>query len=85
MNPPIDRGAETARLPQIRPRFVDDLFGSLPFELLLQIVEYLDPADIVRSQRVRIDPVELRNRRIIISSHRTVILGLEAMARVILP
>lgn len=31
-----------------------DIVGSLPLELVLQIVEYLDPADIVRSQRVGI-------------------------------
>lgn len=30
-----------------------DIVGSLPLELVLQIVEYLDAVDIVRSQRVR--------------------------------
>lgn len=30
----------------------DDLISSLPLELLAQIVEYLDPADIVQSQKV---------------------------------
>ena len=32
-----------------------DLIGSLSLELLVQVLEYLDPADIVRSQRVCID------------------------------
>jgi len=31
-----------------------DIVGSLPLELLVQVVEYLDLEDIVRSQRVRI-------------------------------
>lgn len=31
-----------------------DVVGSLPIEILLQILKYLDPADIVRNQRVRI-------------------------------
>lgn len=35
-------------------RVTHDIVGSLPPELLLLIVEKLDPADIVRSQRVRI-------------------------------
>lgn len=30
-----------------------DIVSSLPLELLFQVVEYLDAADIVRSQRVR--------------------------------
>lgn len=29
-----------------------DIVGSLPFELLLEVVEYLKPEDIVRSQMV---------------------------------
>lgn len=29
-----------------------DIVGSLPLELLLEVVEYLEPADIVRSQKV---------------------------------
>lgn len=33
-----------------------DIVSSLPLELLLEIVEYLEPADIVRSRRVRIFP-----------------------------
>ena len=31
-----------------------DIVGSLPFEIVLEIVKYLDPDDIVRNQRVRI-------------------------------
>lgn len=31
-----------------------DIVSSLPLELVLAIVKYLDPADILRSQRVRI-------------------------------
>ena len=31
-----------------------DIVGSLPLELVLTIAEYLEPADIVRYQKVRI-------------------------------
>lgn len=31
---------------------MDDIVGSLPFELLVQVVEYLDVEDVFRSQRV---------------------------------
>lgn len=31
-----------------------DIVGSLPLELVLDIAEYLEPADIVRYQKVRI-------------------------------
>lgn len=37
-----------------------DIVGSLPLELLVQIVEYLDLEDIVRSQRVSIAQVKTR-------------------------
>lgn len=30
-----------------------DIVGSLPLELVIHVVEYLDEVDIVRSQRVR--------------------------------
>ncbi|KAL1996816.1 hypothetical protein VTN49DRAFT_7681 [Thermomyces lanuginosus] len=40
------------RLDQIRYKKYYDIVGSLPLELLLKIVEDLEPADIVRSQRV---------------------------------
>lgn len=32
-----------------------DIVGSLPLELLINVVEHLDPEDIARNQRVRID------------------------------
>lgn len=32
-----------------------DIVGSLPLELLIYVVEHLDPRDIVRSQRVCFD------------------------------
>lgn len=54
MNPYVDHPAGAACLHQIRPEHGDDLIGSLPPELLIQIVDYLDP-DIVQSQRVCID------------------------------
>lgn len=37
-----------------------DIVGSLPLELLINVVERLDVADIVRSQRVRIARVDAR-------------------------
>lgn len=43
----------STRLDQDPPDYDGDIIGSLPFEILLQIVEYLDPADIIQSQRVR--------------------------------
>ncbi|KAL1995472.1 hypothetical protein VTN49DRAFT_1659 [Thermomyces lanuginosus] len=50
--PSADRSTfEETRSQKIRSK-VDDLVDSLPPEILIQISEYLDPADIVRSQRV---------------------------------
>lgn len=40
-----------ACLAQFRCQY--DVVGSLPLELVLQIVKYLNPEDIVRSRRVR--------------------------------
>lgn len=47
----------------------NDYIGSMPLKLLLQIAEYLDPADIVRCQRVRIvhSPTSYSNWK---ASHR---------------
>lgn len=45
---------EATRSQQVGSEF-EDLIDSLPLELLVQISEYLEPADIVRSQRVRVD------------------------------
>lgn len=33
----------------------DDLISSLPLEILLHILEYLDPTDFVQCRKVRID------------------------------
>lgn len=48
-NPLVDHPAEAGNLLE----YNCDLIGSLPLELLLQVVEYLGSADIVRSRRVR--------------------------------
>lgn len=53
-----------------------DIVGSLPLELVVHVVEYLDQADIIRSQRVRYCPAF---RDDLLSEQRYV-LGLEAMA-----
>lgn len=47
-------------LEQLRSRM--DIVGSLPPELLIQVVEYLDPADIVRAQGVLIVHASLFTR-----------------------
>lgn len=54
MSSSVDHPAEAARS---RPDRSEQgaLMDSLPLELLLQIAAHLDPVDIVRSQRVRID------------------------------
>lgn len=52
MNPCTDRPVESARIHQIRSGHDGDHVGSLPLEIMLQIAEHMDPADIVRSQRV---------------------------------
>lgn len=41
-----------------------DIIGSLPLDLLLEIVGYLEPADIVRSRRVRIVHSSVFNNRL---------------------
>lgn len=43
------------RLEQLRSKYSYDIIGSLPLAVLLLVTEYLEPWDIVRSQRVRID------------------------------
>lgn len=79
MNSSVERPGEPARLRQTRPDCsYGDFIGSLPLELLLQIVEYLDPRDIVRCQRMRNWLVGLH--RLILTG---AVLGLETMARAI--
>ena len=40
---------------------MDDIVSSLPLELLVQVVDYLDLEDVFRSQRVRIDQIDVQN------------------------
>ncbi|KAL1973897.1 hypothetical protein VTN31DRAFT_5457 [Thermomyces dupontii] len=40
------------RLEQLRSKYSYDIIGSLPLAVLLLVTEYLEPWDIVRSQRV---------------------------------
>jgi len=55
MTLPVDRSTEATRLQQVQIdyKYDNDLISSLPLELKLQIANYLDPADIIQSQRVR--------------------------------
>lgn len=46
-------GHVSAQSSQVRLKN-DDIVCSLPLELLLNVIEYLDPADVVRNRRVRI-------------------------------
>lgn len=40
---------------------MDDIVSSLPLELLVQVVDYLDLEDVFRSQRVRIAQIDVQN------------------------
>lgn len=66
------------RLDQIRYKKYYDIVGSLPLELLLKIAEDLEPADIVRSQRVLIHYPVYRHSKIVFLTGT--VLGLQTMA-----
>jgi len=51
-----------ARLEQVRLEHSYDIVSSLPIELLMQVVDYLDLTDIVRSQRVRVSSDSVQTR-----------------------
>lgn len=60
-----------AEFPQVRFEIIVmyyDIVGSLPLELLVQIVEYLDLEDIVRSQRVSI--AQVKTRKLVLHTDR---------------
>lgn len=78
----VDRPAGAARSHYIiLPKYDDDLIGSLALELLLQTVEYLDPANFVRSQRAHINHSLILTTKLLLTEAFP---GLEAMVHGIL-